>query len=117
MSDPQTVSHSPEPVPADGVDAVRAEVQREYSARLARAEIRVHAAQAGVSLPDGFVDYLDASKLLGADGNPSAEAMDRALASFKPSPPSFPQLEGVGHNRSGGPFSQRRPVSLDVRNR
>lgn len=117
MSDPQTDSHSPEPAPADEADAVRAEVQREYSTRLARAEIRVHAAQAGVSLPDGFVEYLDASKLLGADGNPSVVAMDRALASFKPSPPSFPQLEGVGHNRSGGPFSERRTVSLDVRNR
>ncbi|MES9510180.1 hypothetical protein ABWJ92_27805 [Streptomyces sp. NPDC000609] len=117
MSDPQSVSHSPAPMPADPADAIRAEVQREYSAKLARAEVRVHAAQAGISLPDGFADYLDTSKLLGEDGNPSTEAMNRALASFKPSEPSFPHVAGAAHNRSGGPMPERRPVSLDVRNR
>ncbi|MFF9589597.1 hypothetical protein ACF1FX_10260 [Streptomyces sp. NPDC014646] len=117
MSDPRTDSHSPEPVPADGADTIRAEVQQEYSARLARAEVKVHAAQAGISLPDGFTDYLDTSKLLGEDGNPSAEAMDRALASFKFSEPPFPHVAGAGHNRSGGPMPERPRVSLDVRKR
>lgn len=117
MSDPQTDSRSLEPVPADGADTIRAEVRQEYSARLARAEVKVHAAQSGISLPDGFTDYLDTSKLLGADGNPSAEAMDKALAAFRPSEPPFPHVVGAGHNRSGGPFPETHTVSLDVRNR
>ncbi|MFF9432671.1 hypothetical protein ACF1BP_02740 [Streptomyces sp. NPDC014735] len=117
MSDPQADSHSPAPTPADPTDAIRAEVRREYSAELARAEVKVHAAQAGINLPDGFTDYLDASKLLGEDGSPSAEAMDRALASFKPSDPPFPHVAGAGYNRGGGPMAERRRVPLDVRKR
>ncbi|MFF1498864.1 hypothetical protein ACFVZR_03035 [Streptomyces sp. NPDC058316] len=117
MSDPQTDSHSSSPVPVDPADVIRAEVQREYSAKLARAEVKVHAAQAGITLPDGFTDYLDTSKLLGEDGNPTTEAMDRALASFKFSEPPFPHVAGAGHNRSGGPIPERPRVSLDVRKR
>ncbi|GCD45361.1 hypothetical protein [Streptomyces paromomycinus] len=117
MSDPQTDSHSPAPVPADGSDAVRAEVQREYAAKLAHAELRAQAAQAGIKLGEGFTDYLDPSKLLGEDGTPSAEAIGKALAPFKPSEPTFPHLVGSGPNRSGGSMPERRPVSLDVRKR
>ncbi|MFE4330937.1 hypothetical protein ACFRQM_16325 [Streptomyces sp. NPDC056831] len=117
MSDPQTDSHSSSPVPVDPADAIRAEVQREYAAKLAQAEIKTHAAQAGINLPDGFTDYLDASKLLGEDGRPSAEAMNQALAPFKSKEATFPHLVGAGPNRSGGPMPERRRISLDVRKR
>ncbi|MEU9450761.1 hypothetical protein [Streptomyces sp. NPDC048277] len=114
MSDTEQIS---EATPADPSHSVRAEVEREYAAKLARAELKGHAAQAGINLPDGFADYLDASKLLSEDGKPSAEAMDKALAPFKPKDPTFPQLVGAGHNRDGSPILERRRVSLDVRKR
>jgi hypothetical protein len=114
MSDAEQVS---EAMPADLSDPVRAQVEREYSGKLARAELKGYAAQAGIELPDGFTEYLDGSKLLGEDGKPSAEAMDKALAPFKPRDPAFPHLVGSGPNRSGGPLPERRRVSLDVRKR
>ncbi|MFF7467969.1 hypothetical protein [Streptomyces sp. NPDC008092] len=114
MSDTEQI---PEAMPADPSHSVRAEVEQEYAGRLARAELKVHAAQAGISLPDGFTDYLDASKLIGEDGKPSADAMDKALASFKPQEPMFPALIGAGHNRDGSPIPERRRISLDVRKR
>ncbi|MFD7530470.1 hypothetical protein ACFV8E_23220 [Streptomyces sp. NPDC059849] len=114
MSDAEPI---PEAIPADLSDFIRAEVEREYAEKLAQAELKAHAAQAGINLPDVFTNYLDASKLLGEDGKPSAEAMDEALAPFKPSEPKFPQITGAGHNRSGGPMPEPHPVSLDVRKR
>ncbi|BCM65772.1 hypothetical protein EASAB2608_01106 [Streptomyces sp. EAS-AB2608] len=117
MSDPQTDSHSPAPVPADGSDTVRAEVQREYAAKLAHAELRAQAAQSGIKLGDGFTDYLDASKLLGEDGTPSAEAIGKALAPFAAAQqPQFPHLVGAGFHRDGDRVPARR-VSLDIRKR
>ncbi|WP_405889660.1 hypothetical protein OG427_05590 [Streptomyces sp. NBC_00133] len=113
MSDAEPISKTPESMP---VDSIRAEVQREYAAKLAQAELKAQAAQSGIKLGDGFTDYLDASKLLGEDGNPSAEAIGEALAPFRPQEPKFAQLAGTGHSHRGGPIPQRR-VSLDVRNR
>lgn len=114
MSDAQP---TPQAMPADPSPSVRAEVEREYSGKLARAELKGYAAQAGITLPDGFTEYLDGSKLLGVDGKPSTEAMDKALAPFKPKDPAFPHLVGSGPNRSGGPLPEPRRVSLDVRKR
>ncbi|MEU1512307.1 hypothetical protein ABZ490_09115 [Streptomyces sp. NPDC005811] len=114
MSDAEPI---PEAISADPSAPVRAEVEREYSGKLARAELKGYAAQAGINLPDGFTDYLDGSKLLGEDGKPSAEAMDKALAPFKAKEPAFPHLVGALPNRSGSPFSERPRVSLDVRKR
>ncbi|MEU1009576.1 hypothetical protein [Streptomyces sp. NPDC005890] len=114
MSDAEPI---PKAMPADPSDSVRAEVEREYSGKLARAEFKGYAAQAGITLPDGFTEYLDGSKLLGEDGKPSAEAMDKALAPFKPKEPTFPHLVGSGPNRSGGPLPEPRRISLDVRKR
>ncbi|MGW7364815.1 hypothetical protein ACWGI8_15630 [Streptomyces sp. NPDC054841] len=114
MSDAEPISKTPESMP---VDSIRAEVQREYAAKLAQAELKVQAAQSGIELGHGFTDYLDASKLLGEDGNPSAEAIGEALAPFTAAQqPEFPQLTGTGHSHRGGPIPHRR-VSLDVRNR
>ncbi|MFI8106475.1 hypothetical protein [Streptomyces sp. NPDC086023] len=116
MSDPQTDSHSPAQVPADGSETVRAEVQREYAIKLVKAELRVQAAQAGIKLGDGFTDYLDASKLLGEDGNPSTEAIGQALAPLAAAQESkFAPLAGAGYNRNGPPPARR--ISLDVRQR
>ncbi|MFD6112866.1 hypothetical protein ACFWG0_22510 [Streptomyces yangpuensis] len=116
MSDPQTDSHSSAQVPADGFEAVRAEVQREYATRLAKAEVRIQAAQAGIKLGDGFTDYLDTSKLLDENGNPSAEAIGKALAPLAAAQePRFAPIAGVGYNRYDPP-AVRRP-SLDVRKR
>ncbi|MER6530347.1 hypothetical protein [Streptomyces sp. NPDC001508] len=114
MSDAEQIS---EATPANPSHFVRAEVEREYAGKLARAELKSHAAQAGITLPDGFTEYLDGAKLLGEDGKPSAEAMDKALAPFKPKDPAFPHLVGAGHNRDGSPIPERRRVSLDVRKR
>ncbi|GGW15454.1 hypothetical protein, partial [Streptomyces capoamus] len=111
MSDAEPIS---EAMPAD---PVRAQVEREYSGKLARAELKGYAAQAGITLPDGFTEYLDGSKLLGEDGKPSTEAMDKALEPFKPKEPTFPQLVGSGHNRDGNRITEPRRVSLDVRKR
>ncbi|MEI5099546.1 hypothetical protein RB200_14315 [Streptomyces sp. PmtG] len=118
MSDPQADSHSQTAVLADLSDSVRAEVQREYAAKLAKAEFRAQAAQVGVTLGEGFTEYLDTSKLLGEDGTPSAEAITRALAPMIPERPSeFAQLVGAGFHRSGDRVQQHPRVSLDVRKR
>ncbi|MFE6688767.1 hypothetical protein ACFVFQ_20125 [Streptomyces sp. NPDC057743] len=116
MSDPQADSHSPAPVPADHSDSVRAEVQREYAAKLVQAEVRAHAAQAGINLAQGFTDYLDPSKLLGEDGDPSAEVIARALEPLKPAEPEYQQLVGTGFHR-GVHSAPTHRVSLDVRKR
>ncbi|MGW7247372.1 hypothetical protein [Streptomyces decoyicus] len=116
MSDHQTESHSPAPMPADPADSVRAEVQREYAAKLVQAELRAQAAQAGIKLSDGFTEYLDASKLLGEDGNPSVEAIGKALEPLKSAEPEFPQIKGMGYY-PGPPFRSTPRVSLDVRER
>ncbi|MEV5872772.1 hypothetical protein AB0L75_00810 [Streptomyces sp. NPDC052101] len=118
MSDPQADSHSQTAVPADPSHAVRVEVQREYAAKLAKAEFKAQAAQAGATLGEGFTEYLDTSKLLGEDGTPSAEAITRALAPMIPERPAgFPQLAGAGFHRSGDRVQQHPRISLDVRKR
>ncbi|MGW2319866.1 hypothetical protein [Streptomyces sp. GS7] len=106
----------PEPANApDPAEAIRAEIQREYAGRLAQAELRAEAAKAGVDFPDGFIDLLDLSKLLGEDGEPAAEAIALALKPFQAEPePKFPQLMGMGHYNGIG---ARSSVSLDARNR
>ncbi|MEU9102391.1 hypothetical protein [Streptomyces sp. NPDC048361] len=118
MSDAQTDSHYQTAVPTDPSHAVRADVQREYAAKLAKAEFRAQAAQSGVTLGDGFTEYLDTSKLLGEDGTPSAEAIAKALAPMIPARPSeFASLVGAGFHRSGDRAQQPPRVSLDVRKR
>ncbi|GAA2231927.1 hypothetical protein GCM10010232_18260 [Streptomyces amakusaensis] len=117
MSDDQSDSPFPDVPPADPTASVRAEVQREYAAKLAAAELRTRAAKDGITLPDGFTDFLDSSKLLGEDGSPSVEAIGKALAPWAvPKEPEFTQLKGAGHYaRQRGPALPT--ISLDVRNR
>ncbi|MFI5944401.1 hypothetical protein ACIBCB_29730 [Streptomyces uncialis] len=117
MSDHQTDSPFLDAVPAEPADFIRAEVQREYAAKLAAAELKAQAARGGINMPDGFTEYLDFSKLLGEDGSPSAEAIGMALAPLAAAKePEFAHLKGTGHyERQRGPAVPT--VSLDVRNR
>lgn len=115
MSDTEPI---PEAMSADPSDSIRAEVEQEYAGKLAQAELRAHAAQAGITLPEGFTGYLDSSRLLGDDGNPSAEAIAKVLEPFQTEKePLFPQIAGVGRSRSDSYQYQGPRVSLDARHR
>ncbi|WP_370419565.1 hypothetical protein AB8O64_14605 [Streptomyces sp. QH1-20] len=117
MSDAAPNSETPQPMPAAvDADAIRAEVMREYSDQLTQAEFKAQVAEAGAKIPDGLMDYLDTSKLLGDDGRPSAEVIARVLEPFMPKKPEFPQLMGMGYYR-GSPVPSAPRVSLDVRKR
>lgn len=98
----------------DATETIRADIHREYAGKLAQAEMKAQAAKAGIALPEGFADYLDTSKLLGEDGQPSSEAVAKLLEPFQPEP-KFPQLAGTGRNRDATPLV--RHVSLDARRR
>ncbi|MBT2401065.1 hypothetical protein [Streptomyces sp. ISL-100] len=108
---PETPEAQTEAVP-DPAEEVRAGIHRENAGKLAQAELKAQAAQAGIKLPDGYTDYLDTSKLLGEDGNPSAESIGEAL---KPFEPKFPPLAGTLHNRGSAPLVHH--FSLDARRR
>lgn len=115
MSDAEQIS---EAMPTDSFDSIRAEVEREYAGRLVRAETETQAAKAGITLPQGFTDYLDSSRLLGEDGNPSAEAIAKVLEPFQTEKePLFPQIAGVGRSHPDAYQYQGPRVSLDARNR
>ncbi|MFD0279167.1 hypothetical protein ACFVHB_35450 [Kitasatospora sp. NPDC127111] len=102
--------------PTDPSDVLRAEIHQEYSTRLVHAELRVQAALGGFQFPDGFLDLLDSSKLLGEDGEPNTDVISLViqplLASVKP---EFPQIQGAGYHRGSIPAFQA--PSLDARYR
>ncbi|MGW6529660.1 hypothetical protein [Streptomyces venezuelae] len=115
MSDVEKTS---EVIPSDPSDSIRAEVAREFAGRLARAETETQAAKAGITLPQGFTDYLDSSRLLGEDGNPSVEAIAKVLEPFQTEKePIFPQIAGVGRSSPDAYTYQGPRASLDARNR
>ncbi|MFE0047280.1 hypothetical protein [Streptomyces albireticuli] len=117
MSDTTPNSETSQPVPAAvDADAIRAEVEREYAVKLAKAEFKAQAAQEGASVSEEFMEYLDGSKLLGEDGRPCPETIARTLEPFKPKRPKLPQLMGAGYYRGSSAPSAPR-VSLDVRKR
>lgn len=115
---PESVLATPEvpTAPADPTDAIRSEIHQEYATRLVHAELRVQAAMGGFQFPDGFLNLLDSTKLLGEDGEPSADAISLALKPFEVRrEPAFPELQGAGYHRGSAPTSQ--PPSLDARYR
>ncbi|MFG3405943.1 hypothetical protein [Streptomyces sp. NPDC048142] len=118
MSDAEQIHETSDPdseIVADPAEAIRSEVVREYGGKLAKAEFRAQAAIEGVPLSSEFIDLLDFSKLVGEDGNPSAEAIKTALQPFQGlREPDFPQLAAVGHHRVG---SSAKATSLDARHR
>ncbi|WP_431041415.1 hypothetical protein ACQUSR_05615 [Streptomyces sp. P1-3] len=98
-----------------GIEAIRAEIQQEFSERLVTAELRARAAEDGIKLPEGITDFLDFSKMMGEDGQPRADIIEKILTPFAgEKEPKFPQLEGLGYHRSSYTSS---PVSLDARKR
>lgn len=101
---------------ADHAEAIRAEVQSEYAGKLAHAELRAQAAKDGISLPEGFTEYLNTSKLLEEDGSPSVKEIAKLLEPFQPKAPTY--LQGIGLGRQGGYVGPSKPsLSLDARNR
>ncbi|WP_405998612.1 hypothetical protein [Streptomyces sp. NBC_00829] len=116
MSENSNTQEAQTETASDPAEAIRADIHREYAGKLAQAEMKAQAAKAGIALPEGFADYLDTSKLLGEDGQPSSEAVAKLLEPFQPAEAEFPQLAGSGYNRSGSAFpGPVRPVSLDAR--
>lgn len=117
--DTQEVADSPvasqEPVQAvpDSVEALRAELVQEYAERLAHAELRIQAAEAGVTIPEAFLNVLDMPKLVDSDGNPNAEAIASIVGAINKEP-AYRQDIGLGRQ---GPVYHNRQVSLDARRR
>ncbi|WP_043470322.1 hypothetical protein [Kitasatospora sp. MBT66] len=74
----------------------------EVGTSLVQAEIRAQAATAGVSVS---TDYLDLNRFLADDGRADAEKVKGYIESLpKPSTePKFPELQGAGYHRGGGP--------------
>ncbi|MFC8196633.1 hypothetical protein ACFUTV_14675 [Streptomyces sp. NPDC057298] len=102
----------------DSSEAIRSEIHHEYAGKLARAAMETQAAKDGITLPEGYTGYLDTSKLVGEDGNPSAEAIAKALEPFQPDEPKFPPLSGAGWSRGSSPITPHgQRVSLDARHR
>ncbi|MFI1800506.1 hypothetical protein ACH427_24560 [Streptomyces sp. NPDC020379] len=116
MSDPRTVSPSPEPEPAEATDAAQAEDRRGHAYETARVEMYAQAVKGGFTVPDAYADYLDFSKLVCEDGTPSAEAIAQVLHPFRPKEPVFAQRLGMGRQGDGRAFPARH-VPLDVRHR
>ncbi|MFJ2778562.1 hypothetical protein [Kitasatospora sp. NPDC087315] len=117
MSDEQTLtgdSSSPEAVPADPAQAIRAEIQREYAGRLALAEVRAQAAIAGVTV---LADYYDPNCFLSEDGTTNTEVIRELIEKERANQAAraFPELQGAGYHRGTAP--KPATVSLDARHR
>ncbi|MEU9191867.1 hypothetical protein [Streptomyces hundungensis] len=106
---------SQEPVQAvpDPVEALRAELVQEYTERLAHAELRIQAAEAGVTIPEAFLNVLDLPKLIDSDGNPNTEAIASIVGSVNKEPQ---YRQDIGLGRQGSAYHTRQ-VSLDARRR
>ncbi|WP_438293517.1 hypothetical protein [Streptomyces sp. HUAS TT7] len=96
-----TVPEAPVKAVSDPLEIMRAELAQEYAGKFARAELRVQAAQAGVTIPDALSDALDTSKLLDADGQPNTDLI-ASIVDAIPKEPMYAQNIGLG--RQGGPI-------------
>ncbi|MEF3112428.1 hypothetical protein [Streptomyces chrestomyceticus] len=79
----------------------RAEALTEAGQRLALAELRAQAAQAGAQLPDA--DFLNVDRFVSADGETDAEAVKAFIGALpgKETPPRYRQDMGLGRQQSG----------------
>ncbi|MEU7149715.1 hypothetical protein AB0B15_17025 [Streptomyces sp. NPDC045456] len=79
----------------------RAEAMSEAGKRLALAELRAQAAQAGAQLPDA--DFLNVDRFVSADGEADAEAVKAFIGALpgKEIPPRYRQDMGLGRQQSG----------------
>ncbi|MFF1794823.1 hypothetical protein ACFVXQ_11495 [Kitasatospora sp. NPDC058263] len=90
--------------PTDPTAAIRSEIHQEYATRLVHAELRIRTAVGGFQFPDGFLDLLDSSKLLGEDGEPCTDAIyeghpqdcDGLARQLAPLNQTGPRREGEG---------------------
>ncbi|WP_380284330.1 hypothetical protein [Kitasatospora purpeofusca] len=117
MSDEQILTGdpgSPEVMPADPAQAIRAEIHREYAGRLALAEVRAQAAIAGVTV---LADYYDPNCFLSEDGTTNTEAIQEMIEKERANQAAraFPDLQGAGYHRGTAPNSPA--PSLDARHR
>ncbi|CCB74390.1 MULTISPECIES: hypothetical protein [Streptomycetaceae] len=87
------------------IEAARAEARNatlaEVGTRLAEAELRAHAATAGVELPPA--EFLNLSRLVGSDGSVDSDALTKLIASLpkRSNKPVYRQDLGLG--RQGDP--------------
>ncbi|QKW48861.1 hypothetical protein [Streptomyces buecherae] len=84
--------------------AARAEERKavvgEFGTRLATAELRAHAASAGVELPS--VEYLNVGSFVADDGSVNADTIAQFVSSL-PAPAAKPEFaQGLGLGRQGG---------------
>ncbi|MEU7863491.1 hypothetical protein [Nonomuraea sp. NPDC049141] len=91
---------------AEAKEKARSETLAEIGSRLATAELRAAAAWAGVEIPETVSQYLDASRFIGENGDPDAQAISAFVASLQPTGPKFPQNVGIGPQGSGAGISQ-----------
>jgi hypothetical protein len=76
---------------AEAEERGRTAATQQFSARLAKSEIRAEAKDAGADL-DGVFEYLDLSRFVGEDGEPDAKAIKTFVSQLPqkdPTPPSF----------------------------
>ncbi|MEV0445281.1 hypothetical protein AB0I84_07560 [Streptomyces spectabilis] len=86
------------------LEAARAEARKavvgEFSSRLAEAELRAHAAKAGVELPG--LEYLNVGSFVAEDGAVNGDAIGQFVSSL-PRPVEKPEFaQGLGLGRQGG---------------
>lgn len=77
----------------------------EMGTRLAEAEIKAAAANAGRKVPDGFSNFLNMTAFIGEDGTPNGDAITafiNSLPEATPKGPAFSQNTGIGPQGSGG---------------
>ncbi|MER6912244.1 hypothetical protein ABT354_11270 [Streptomyces sp. NPDC000594] len=122
MTEPSTETPNP-PAPdaaalqadfENALEAARAEVRQavtsEYGDRLAQAELRAHAAAAGVELP--ALQYLNVGAFV-TDGTVNSDAISQFVSSL-PQPatkPAFAQNLGLGR-QGGSPVPQRTTADI-----
>ncbi|WP_411140333.1 hypothetical protein [Streptomyces sp. x-80] len=88
----------------DTSESIRTAIAKEYSLKFAHAELRIKAAEAGVTIPDSLLEAFDTTKLVGEDGSPN-EDMIAAIIGCIPkgnvwANASTPEQLGLGRSRA-----------------
>lgn len=95
----------------------RKETLSEVGVRLAKAELRVAAADAGVSIPQSLDAYVDFSRMLDDEGNPNNEAITDFVSSLKPKKAAneYSQKLGIGPQGDGSSVIDYSPEAIAKR--
>ncbi|MFE7319173.1 hypothetical protein ACFU7T_39635 [Streptomyces sp. NPDC057555] len=59
----------------DASESIRAAIEKEYSLKFAHAELKVKAAEAGVTIPNSLLEAFDTTKLVSEDGSPNEDTI------------------------------------------